>query len=70
MVVSRRRNLNHYKKKKSDRVDKLKEFPLDTPVVWVHNPSTVLMVVGHDTQLGRVKTSNGRSYVPGELEKK
>ena len=70
MVVSRRRNLAHYRKKKDDRITKLAEFPLDTPVVWVHSPGTVLMVVGHDTELGRVKTSNGSSYVPSELEKK
>jgi len=69
MVVSRRRNLAHYKKKKEDRIDRLAEFPLGTSVAWIHNSSIVLTVVGHDTELGRIKTSDGRSYVPGELEK-
>lgn len=70
MVVSRRRNLSLYKKRREDRIHKLSQFPLSTPVVWTHNPSVILTVVGHDTETGRIKTSNGCSYVPDELEKR
>jgi hypothetical protein len=52
-----------------DRISALSKFDLNTSVVWIFDSSAVLTVIGHDMKEGRVKTSNGRSYVPDELEK-
>jgi hypothetical protein len=49
------------------RLSLLSNFPPTSPVKWKYSDD-ILTVVGHDEDLGRVKTSNGMSYNPDELE--
>jgi hypothetical protein len=50
------------------RIEGLKKFPIKSQVTWKFDDE-ILTVVGYDEKLGRVKTNNGMSYDPGELEK-
>jgi len=57
---------NNFAAMRLQRMELLKKFPENSKVKWKFADET-LTVTGHDTDKGRVLTSNGASYDPGEV---
>jgi len=53
---------------KQRRIDKLKDYPVNTKIVWKFGGGNSELVIKHDTKLGRLITRGGGNYDPFEVE--